>query len=264
MNESRNNKYDIIIIGAGITGLCIAHQAKKKNKNVKIAIIEKELESGFHTSGRNSGVLHAGIYYQENSLKASVCIKGARRLKKWINENDISINNCGKIIVAQNEKVADQIEILMKRSAANGVVTEQLSKQQLNHLCPLINPNACGGIWSPNTAVVNPKEVINVLTQQLSDNEVTFYYGGIISKFLPDKSSIILQENQILEYEYLFNCSGIFAEDIAKKYGVGYEYKVLPFKGLYWELKNPSRFNINTNIYPVPDLSVPFRCSLYS
>ena len=121
MNESRNNKYDIIIIGAGITGLCIAHQAKKKNKNVKIAIIEKELESGFHTSGRNSGVLHAGIYYQENSLKASVCIKGARRLKKWINENDISINNCGKIIVAQNEKVADQIEILMKRSAANGL-----------------------------------------------------------------------------------------------------------------------------------------------
>ena len=72
-------------------------------KTKKIAIIEKELESGFHTSGRNSGVLHAGIYYQENSLKASVCIKGARRLKKWINENDISINNCGKIIVAQNE-----------------------------------------------------------------------------------------------------------------------------------------------------------------
>ena len=96
---------EILIIGSGMVGMSLAYQLKKRFKNKKIIIIEKEKELGMHSSGRNSGVIHAGIYYKPGSIKAKVCIEGAKMLKSWINDNDLNINNCGKIITPQENRL---------------------------------------------------------------------------------------------------------------------------------------------------------------
>ena len=102
-------KPKILIIGAGMVGMSLAYQLIKKGISKSIAIIEKEKMPGLHSSGRNSGVLHAGLYYEPNSLKAKVCISGAKRLKQWIKERSLPINNCGKIIVPTSKKLDEQI-----------------------------------------------------------------------------------------------------------------------------------------------------------
>ena len=118
------NFFDIIIIGGGMVGLSTAFQLINRKICKKILILDKEGKLGLHSSGRNSGVLHAGLYYKPNSLKAKVCIRGAKRLKKWIIENELSINNCGKIIVPQKLNLDPQIDLLYERGKANGAKVE--------------------------------------------------------------------------------------------------------------------------------------------
>ena len=131
------NKSDVVILGGGITGLTIAYQIKKKYKNIKIMIIDKESDFGFHTSGRNSGVLHAGIYYEPKSLKAKVCIEGAKRLSRWCDEHSINVLRCGKVITPQKESLDSQIDKLYKRGKDNGVDVHIINEKEFNKL---VNP----------------------------------------------------------------------------------------------------------------------------
>ena len=106
-------KTDFVIIGAGMLGLSMAHNINKINPGSSILILEKEDSIGQHSSGRNSGVLHAGIYYKPNSLKAKVCVEGAKRLKEWCAKHKLKILNCGKIITTQSQELDPQIDLLM-------------------------------------------------------------------------------------------------------------------------------------------------------
>ena len=124
--NSRN--YDFIIIGGGIVGLCIAHQLIENKLTRKIAIIDKELSLGVHTSGRNSGVLHAGIYYKPNTLKARVCVNGARRLGQWIKDRDLPFKQCGKIIIPTKGHLDCQLDKLLHRGQANGATSGALER----------------------------------------------------------------------------------------------------------------------------------------
>ena len=252
-----HNKYDFIIIGGGITGLSIGKQLREKSPNIKILVIEKEKELGLHSSGRNSGVLHAGVYYQEGSIKAKVCVNGAKRLKSWVIKNGLKINECGKIIVAQNRNVESQIQLLASRAKANGVSFSIIDAKKIREKVPGIHHDISVGIWSPNTCVVNPKEVIQKLSEELTENGVTIVTNTKILDINPNKSEINLN-GQTLQYGHLFNCAGLHADSIAHMYGVGKKYKILPFKGLYWKLKKTSAFKAPVNLYPVPDLEVPF------
>ena len=114
-NTFNTNIYDFAIIGGGIVGLCIANQLIENSISRRIIIIDKESRLGMHTSGRNSGVLHAGIYYKPNTLKARVCVEGAKRLKRWIQERNLPFNPCGKIIVPTKEHLDSQLDELFKR-----------------------------------------------------------------------------------------------------------------------------------------------------
>ncbi len=164
--------HDVIIIGAGIVGLTVSHQIKKKHPSISILVVEKESQPGYHSSGRNSGVLHAGIYYPEKSIKAKVCVKGAKRLKTWVEINGLNINKCGKIIVAQNKDVESQIDLLASRAESNGVEFSLIGAESIRKKVPGISRKIRLGIWSPNTCVVNPKEVMRALSEQLKGNDV--------------------------------------------------------------------------------------------
>ena len=114
------SKCEVLIVGAGMVGLTIAHQLKERKIVKNIIILEKERKIGLHSSGRNSGVLHAGVYYKPNSLKAKVCVEGAKRLKSWVEENNLEINRCGKAIIPQKEELDGQLDELSKRAKLNG------------------------------------------------------------------------------------------------------------------------------------------------
>ena len=160
-------KTDFVIIGAGMLGLSMARNIKKINPGSSILILEKEDFIGQHSSGRNSGVLHAGIYYKPNSLKAKVCVEGAKRLKEWCANHKLKILNCGKIITTQSQELDPQIDLLMKRGKENGAKVELIDKKELKLLCSEARSASGRAIWSPDTSVVNPKKILKVLLEEL-------------------------------------------------------------------------------------------------
>ena len=249
---------EIIIIGGGIVGLTIAYQIIKRGISRNIIILEKENNLGLHTSGRNSGVLHAGIYYKPGSLKSKVCIEGAHRLKKWIKDRRLTLNPCGKIIIPTKPEQDSQIDLLFERGIKNGAQVEIINNKKLNELQPNTNSITNRALWSPNTTVVNPLEIINQLEIELKDKGVLFIKGSKIKKINKTETKIYTDDNLIFKYKYFFNCAGLQSDRVAHMCNIGKNLTILPFKGLYWKIKNNKEFDIKTNIYPVPDLSVPF------
>ncbi len=256
IKEERN--FDICIVGAGMVGLSLAYQLCKRNITKKIIIIEKEIDIGLHTSGRNSGVLHSGIYYKPNSLKAKVCVSGAKRLKEWIEERKLPINKCGKLIIPNKEELDSQLDVLLKRGLANGAKVEILKESDIRKIQPEVNCITGRGIWSPNTCVVDPIKVLKTIEEELKVFGVQVIKNISDFDFKKNTSSISLSNGEKINYATLINCSGLHADEIAKKFDAGKDYILLPFKGMYWELKRTCRINIKTNVYPVPDLNVPF------
>ena len=254
----KNKNTDILIIGGGIVGLTVAYQLSKKNVFKSITVLDKEISIGKHNSGRNSGVLHAGIYYKPNSLKANVCMSGAKRLKKWIEDRQLPINNCGKIIIPQKENLDPQLDFLYKRGIENKVNIEMLDLKELKKITFNTRKFVKRAIWSPETSVVDPLIILNKLKEELTEKNVQILLGKEIKNYDLKNSIITLSNDEEIHYGYLFNTAGIKSLEIAKKFGVGNDYIALPFKGNYWKIKETSNVDINTNVYPVPDLSVPF------
>ena len=174
---------DILIIGGGIVGLSLAYQLSKKNLFKKITVIDKENKIGQHNSGRNSGVLHAGIYYKPNSLKAKVCMSGAKRLKKWIKKRNLPINNCGKIILPQKEILDSQLDFLFKRGKDNEVNIEMIDIKEIKKRISNPRKFVKRAIWSPETSVVDPLIILNKIKQELVENNVEILLGREIKSF---------------------------------------------------------------------------------
>ena len=252
------HRCDVLILGGGMVGLSIAHQLLERGITSKITILDKEPELGLHSSGRNSGVLHAGLYYKPGSLKAQVCVEGARRLRTWVEERGLPINPCGKVIVPTRAELDAQLDVLAKRGKENGAAVEFWDKDQLRELIPEARTPSGRALWSPNTAVVKPIRVLRRLREELVDRGVNMLEGQYDFKAQPVQQQLKLCDGTTLSYGHLFNCTGLQADRVAMTFGVGDQYTLLPFKGLYWQLKANCPFQPRSNLYPVPDLSVPF------
>ena len=253
-----NSNFDFCIVGGGMVGLSIAYQLIERNISASIVLIDKEKELGMHSSGLNSGVLHAGLYYEPKSLKANVCVSGAKRLKQWVKERDLPINECGKVIVPQDEYLDKQLDLLYQRGTKNGATVEIWDEKQLKEKLPLARSSSGRALWSPNTSVVKPKIVLNQLEKELRQKKVVFKLNQKNWQVNPKKREVYLNNGEVLSYSHYINCSGLRADEVARKFELAENFTLIPFKGIYWEIKNKLQFNINTNLYPVPDLNVPF------
>lgn len=236
-------EYDYLIVGSGIIGMTIAYELINQNNSLKIAIIDKEDNVAKHASGRNSGVLHAGFYYTANSLKAKFTVDGNKFMKEFCSNYDIAVKSTQKIVVAKDEKELEGIYELQKRAETNGVDTKVIGEEEVLKIDSNIKTYK-KALFSPNTASVDPKEVCYKLKDILKEKGVKFFFNTSF-------------EDCKLEYKYLINSAGAYADKIAQKFGLAKNYTMLPFKGIYLKYMT-NKTDIKTNIYPVPNLANPF------
>jgi L-2-hydroxyglutarate oxidase len=248
-------KTDFLIIGAGIVGLAVAKVLRDIYPEKEICIIEKENSLGAHASGRNSGVLHAGFYYTPDSLKAKFTRQGNQELKEFCEEKSLRLNKCGKIVVAQNEGELEVLFELKRRGDINGVELYIITEKELKD----IEPNAKTykyALFSPNTATVDPLEVLEALGSELREKGVRLFFNCPYGKKLSDDLGVVAG-GKIFKAEKIINCAGLYADKIAKDFGFSEDYELVPFKGIYLEYKGNDQF-VKRNIYPVPDIRFPF------
>nr|CRH07586.1 putative FAD dependent oxidoreductase [Candidatus Magnetococcus massalia] len=244
---------DFLIIGAGVIGLAMALEARKRHPSAAITVVDKESIPGQHASGRNSGVLHAGFYYTGDSLKARFTLEGNRAWTDYCLERGLQINQCGKLVVASSEAELAGLDLLQERGATNGVPLERISEAQAQAIEPRVK--TCGeALWSPLTASVDPAEVMASLTQDVRDAGIHIETGAPWQMTEGERVKI---GGRWYEPGYLINAAGLYADQIARAYGYSQDHVILPFKGLYLKSDEPAGA-VKTNIYPVPDLQNPF------
>jgi len=247
-------KYDFAIIGSGVIGLTLAYKLKYKFNKSNIIIFEKEPNSISHGSGRNSGVLHSGIYYEPGSLRANLCVKGAKELKEYIKSENLWINECGKLLIPTSEYSYSNLENLFDRAKKNGVEINKIKNDEIKKIEPNTNCQFDYGLHVPFTSVADPKEVSNSLVENLRKMNVAINYNARILKISEQK---LFTKDNTIEAGHIFNCSGLFADELAKNSNLKFRYSFLPFKGKYWKIKNKN-FKLNHLVYPIPDLRYPF------
>ena len=248
-------KSDFLIIGGGIIGLSVARELKAKFPDKRVLILEKEDNVAYHSSGRNSGVLHAGFYYSANSLKAKFTKDGNRALKEYCKKNKLKINECQKVVVATNEDELQSLYELEKRGIKNGVDVRLINEEELKQIDPNVKTYK-KALHSPNTATVDPVEICNHIKQELIQNGVTFYFNEGYSQKI-DSNTIKSTKNREFKADKIINCAGLYADKIAKDFDYSKEYVIIPFKGIYLKYTNLDK-PLRTNVYPVPNLDNPF------
>jgi len=246
--------YDFVIIGGGIVGLSIAKALIEKNNKSSIVLIEKEVEVAMHASGRNSGVLHAGFYYSENSLKAKFAKVGNQEMREYCKAHHLKINECGKVVLAQNKDEVKGLEELKRRGDINGVELKWIDAKELNKKYPNLKTTK-KALWSPTTSTIDPKEVCLNIKKELEEKGVTIFTN---TKYLKRTSSnSFLTTGGEIRYKKAINCAGLYADKIAKDFDLAKKYTIIPFKGIYLKDKK-NRAHLQTNAYPVPNLKNPF------
>lgn len=245
---------DYLIIGAGIVGLTVARELQLRNPGCKAILVDKEGALGMHGSGRNSGVLHSGIYYQSDTLKARFTREGNEAWQSFCQERSIPIERCGKLIVAKNVREHEQLVNLENRGSANGVEVHRLDKTQVREIEPRAKTFQ-DALFVPSTAVADP---LQLLMAQYDDFVAA---GGILKLDSPyhgvGHNNDVKVGNQCISAGKVINCAGLYADKVAHTFGFGLRYTLLPFKGLY-HYAAPDSVPLRCHVYPVPDLSHPF------
>ncbi|MDP7552197.1 MAG: L-2-hydroxyglutarate oxidase [Nitrospinaceae bacterium] len=247
------NNTDFLIIGGGVIGLSIARVLKKRFSDSRVTLIEKEKGLGFHGSGRNSGVLHAGFYYSSDSLKAKFTRTGNQRLTEYCESRGLKINKCGKLVVAKNEEELQRFNELLERGKKNGVPLQCLTKAEAREIEPRVKTFE-KALYSPSTATIDPLEVIIAMQKDAEDEGVDIHLG---TGYLQAQGNRVSTSSGSYEARMVINAGGLYADKIAMDFGFSRKYRILPFKGLYLNSDEPPG-SLKTNIYPVPNLKNPF------
>lgn len=249
---------DFLIIGGGVVGLTIARELKLRWPDQSVIVLEKEPAPGMHSSGRNSGVLHSGIYYPPDSLKAKVCGRGAIEMAAYHEEHKLRLDRRGKILVVTNEFDAPQLDLLQARASQNGIQAERIDAQQLSELEPEARSATGDALWVPGTSVGSPLAMMEVLRNEIEKMEVGLRCNTSIAQVRATEKTLLLQDGTRLGYGHVINAAGLHADRVAHQFGCGLNYTLLPFKGIYWKLDPSAGIRINHLVYPVPDLGMPF------
>lgn len=248
---------DFVVIGAGVVGLTIALELKRRSPGARVAVLEKEPEPGRHSSGRNSGVLHSGIYYPAASLKARLCGAGAREMAEYCRARALPLNRIGKVLVPVREEDAPQLDLLESRAGENKVEVERLDRAALARIEPEARSATGEALFVPTTAVVSSAEVMRAIAADAKAAGIDILCGGALGPVDAERRQLSWG-GRTLSYGHAVNAAGLHADSVAHLFGAGRDFTLLPFKGIYWKLDPAAGLDIRHLVYPVPDLRVPF------
>lgn len=249
--------YNYIVVGSGIVGLATAYALKKSNIGASVLILEKESRPAVHQTGRNSGVIHSGVYYKPGSKKANLCTRGSIRMMEFCRVNDIPFEQCGKVIVATDESELPYLDVLADRGEANGLKIRRINKRELKKVEPYVNGIAA--LHVPEAGIVSYKKVADKLVELLQKEGVDIQFNQRVETIITEDSRCRVEtQNQMYTCHYLINCAGLYSDTLAKNAGTEIEHRIIPFRGEYYELIEERRYLVKNLIYPVPNPNFPF------
>ena len=235
-------KYDYQVIGGGIVGLATAYKLSLAKPRSKILLLEKENELGQHQSTHNSGVLHAGLYYKPGSLKAQLSVQGLRMMVEFCQKHDVPYEQCGKIVVATNDKQLKTLERLWHKGKANGL--HGLEKLDANQI-KMREPHATGkaAILVPEEGIVDYKSVIHALHNELKERNVIVLTNRKINKIKKDGSFwLSFSNHETFRSKYLISCCGLYSDVISRKSGLKSKSRIIPFRDEYYKIKKEKEY----------------------
>ncbi len=248
-----SKKFDYVIVCGGIVGLSTALKLQEANK--KVLILEKEKAVGTHQSGRNSGVLHSGIYYKPNSFKSNLCIRGRELMLEFLNTQNIPYRLEGKIVVDENLEKIDSLYERSKSLEMTGV--EILKNSALTDKEP--NSKILQGLFVPQAGVVDYKAVTEKMAAVFKENNGEIdYFQEIVDIADGQDSKLVSSKKETFRGDFLINCAGLFSDKISKLDGLNPKVKIIPFRGEYYEIVNEKSHLLNNMIYPIADPNLPF------
>jgi L-2-hydroxyglutarate oxidase len=251
-----NNNFDVAIIGGGIVGLATAYKLQIYSPKLKIVVLEKEKELAFHQTGRNSGVIHSGLYYKPGSFKAKNCVEGRKQLVDFALKNAIEHDVCGKIVLAVNEKESAYLIKLKKNGEVNGLKGMVIMSPNEFHK---IEPYAVGvsALWVPESGIINYKQTVQKFAEKIV--EINPMSKIICSCKVTDFSDNHLKTSKGDFYvkNNIF-CAGLFSDRLAEKDKFKLNTKIVGFRGDYYQLSQKAKNKVNNLIYPVPNPEFPF------
>jgi len=246
---------DYAVVGGGIVGLATARELQRRRPDATVTVLEREPEVGRHQTGRNSGVLHAGIYYEPGSLKARLCVEGMREMYEFCEEHGVAYERTGKVIVALDGGELPALDELERRGRANGVEgLRRIGPDELRELEP--HARGVAALHSPATGVVDFAGVARALAAELEDVRT----GAAVEAVAPRQRALELRlaDGDALHARRAIFCAGLWADELAVRAGAARDPRIVPFRGAWLRLKPERRDLVRSLIYPVPDPSLPF------
>jgi L-2-hydroxyglutarate oxidase len=249
--------YDYAIIGGGIVGLATAMHILETQKDSTIVIFEKEDQCAKHQTSHNSGVIHAGIYYEPGSLKAKLCREGLEATKAFCDKYKIPYKVCGKLIVATNPLEEKRIDALFERAKANGLKLKKIDNKTLRKIEP--NIKGTKALLSAETGMVDYQKMAIKMAEVIKNKGATIKLNLSINRISEKFDLVELgNNNSTWQAKKLIVCGGLQADRLAKIAGMKVDFKIIPFRGEYFRLPNSKKSIVKHHIYPAPDPALPF------
>lgn len=248
---------DLIVVGAGIVGLAVAREWRLRRPQDSVTVLEREAGPALHQTGRNSGVVHGGIYYQPGSLKARLCVEGSRLMYEYCEQHAIAHERCGKLIVALEEDEIARLDELEARGVANAVPgMRRVGGAEITD----IEPNAVGreALHAPNTGVVDYAAVARCLAKDLEADGVGLRFDTEVTAISDGEPVRVRTGDTVETARTVIVCAGLWADRLARSAGAPRDPQIVPFRGAYLGLTPTETPRVNGMIYPVPNPELPF------
>jgi 2-hydroxyglutarate dehydrogenase len=252
------SRCDVAVVGGGIVGLAVARELTRRYPRASVCVFERERRLGTHQTGHNSGVVHAGVYYTPGSLKARLCVEGARELYAYCEERKIGVEACGKVIIATHPRELGRLDELARRAVANGVVgVRRIEAAGIEE----IEPHARGiaGLHVPSTGIVEFGTLARAYAQDVLAAGGRVVTGcGVRAMAAGARSLCVTHARGVTEAGHAIVCAGAWSDRLAVAAGADPDPRIVPFRGSYLRLVPARRELVRALIYPVPDPSLPF------
>ncbi|GGD53245.1 L-2-hydroxyglutarate oxidase [Lacimicrobium alkaliphilum] len=255
MNGSKH--FHLIIAGAGIIGAATAREYLLRYPSHRVLVVEKESQPAKHQSGRNSGVIHAGVYYQPASLKAKYCREGLEQTLSFCRRHQLPYLQCGKLIVATSAEQKQRLETLYRQCLDNDLNPQMLSAKELRKKEPAITGQAAMHV--AQTGITDYALLTRTMLFQAAESGAEIVFNSEVSAITETGSGVsVLAGNQQYQAEKFINCSGLYADQLIRLQGIKTDFQIIPFRGEYFRLADKHNQLIRHLIYPVPDPALPF------